>query len=147
MALSECTPRAVEARPEAALRAHPRAGLFELDVVRALHSVALHILLECCELLLGCLLTVHLDNASAVIAMGGKAQQCALDKYYCCLMKADIQELVIQILDVTGKYNMQTQYVWVQRDENVIADYLLHEWEHSHYGFSVEQSVFQRLDA
>eukprot|EP00961_Rhodomonas_salina_P149195 2008072-Rhodomonas_salina.1 len=39
----------------------------------------LRILLECCELLRGCSFTVHLDNASAVIAMGGKAPQCAPD--------------------------------------------------------------------
>eukprot|EP00961_Rhodomonas_salina_P094398 1270224-Rhodomonas_salina.1 len=106
---------------------------------RELYTV-LRILLECCKLLLGCSFTVHLDNASEVIAMGGKAPQCTPDKYYCGSMKADIQELVIKILDVTGKCNMQTQYVCVPRDENVIADYLSHEWERSHYGFSVEQS-------
>eukprot|EP00961_Rhodomonas_salina_P166090 2238081-Rhodomonas_salina.1 len=33
-------PRVVEARAEAALRAHPRAGRPELDVVRALHRAA-----------------------------------------------------------------------------------------------------------
>ena len=61
-------------------------------------------------------------------------------------MNPRIHALVVKILDVTATYNMQFQSLWVPRELNVIADYMSHEWERSHYGYSLSKNTFERLD-
>ena len=117
----------------------------ESSTWREMYTV-FRILLACGELLQDCSFKLHLDNASAVIALGGKAPMCAPDKYYGGSMNPRIHALVVKILDVAATYNMQFQSLWVPRELNVIADYMSHEWERSHYGYSLSKNAFERLD-
>lgn len=95
------------------------------------------IIWRCFDLLKGCTFYGYLDNASAVIGLGGRAPQTAL-KFYGRSRKPDIQELIIWILDMVALGDMQFEARWLPRELIQRADDNLHENEHSHYGYSVK---------
>ena len=68
----------------------------------------------CAAILKGARFYLYLDNASAVIALGGKAPHEAFaTKFNGGSRKEDLQELVIEILDVASWNDMQVRAFWI----------------------------------
>eukprot|EP00961_Rhodomonas_salina_P024067 323749-Rhodomonas_salina.1 len=96
-------------------------------------------------LLVGGTFVLHFDNQGAVYLLGGVVRDHP-DKIFGGSSKAELQALVISILDLAALHNVTLLAIWVPRKLNIRADTDSHVNELDYYDYMVKPDLFASLD-